>query len=181
MENAPKPKESSRVNRSELLSQRVGNNLSEKQLQLHKESISAYYDGDEPNQKKYIEKLWKGEIGLFARFFQKFKSRQLIFEEQIFPLRQELLKETIPTRISNILLVDLLLITYFRILELEVNFAELDYVLEEIIPNKPATDFYQIVQKQLKQLYQRFKMLMELWELINGTSISLEKIQIKCR
>ena len=161
MENAPKLKESSRVNNSELLSQRVGNN--------------------EPNQEKYLDKLQKGELGLFARFFQKFKSRQLIFEEQIFPLRQELLNDTIPTRISNILLVDLLLITYFRILELEVNFAELDYVLEEIAPNKPATDFYQIVQKQLNQLYQRFKMLMELWELINGTSISLGKIQIKCR
>ena len=179
MENAPKPKESSRVNKSELLSQIVGNNLSEKQLQLHKEKISAYYDGDEPDKRKYLEKLRKGELGLFARFFRKFKSRQLIYEEQIYPLRQELLRETHSTKVSNILLVDLLLITYFRILELENNFAELDYILEEITANKPATNFYQIVQKQLKQLYQRFKMLMELWELINGTSISVERIQIR--
>ena len=159
MENAPKPKESSRVSKSELLSQRVGNN--------------------EPNQEKYLDKIQKGEIGLFAKFFRKIKSRQLIYEEQIYPLRQELLKETSSTKVSNILLVDLLLITYFRILELENNFAELDYILEEITANKPATNFYQLIQKQLKQLYQRFKMLMELWELINGTSISLERIQIR--
>ena len=146
MENAPKPKESSRVNKSELLSQRIGNN--------------------EPNQEKYLDKLQKGEIGLFAKFFRKIKSRQLIYEEQIYPLRQELLKETSSTKVSNILLVDLLLITYFRILELENNFAELDYILEEIATNKPATNFYQLIQKQLKQLYQRFKMLMELWELL---------------
>lgn len=132
--------------------------------------------GNDDNRKKYIERIKKGKEGFGPEYFEKFPLWHVDFQTKILPMREEMLKDLGQITMAQSLILDLILITYFRIFTLEKSFAGVDLMLDDLALKK-MDSVQKLVEDSLSELYKRLDLLMDMLDKAGGGKS--KKIKIK--
>jgi len=133
----------------------------------------------EQNRKNYMSKIENGRAGLCNNYFEKFPTWKIDQEAVIIPMRQKLIADLgKPPSMEQIMLIDLLLITYHTIMRMELAYGGMDLMLDTL-KLKKGEGVYGCIQDEIDRLYRRLDLIFGMLDKTIGRDRAIKVKAIK--
>jgi hypothetical protein len=160
----------------EVFREQMGLNITDEEWQKSFAKIREELTDDKVKA-NHIGHIKLGKRGLFQTHFEKYPIWQRDFEVYLVPMREKLMAELGTITMAQSIILDLFIITYYKIMTLEQGYGGLETMMQNFPPDDVYDEgFLGYMEAHLERLYRRLDLLLEM---LAKTSRDGNKIKIK--